>query len=91
MSNNYYRLEFTHLAQKQLRKLDKHQAKLIVQWLYANIDGIKDPYSIGKGLTANRSGQWRYRIGQYRIICDINDEKLIVLALSIGHRRSIYD
>ena len=45
----------------------------------------------GKGLTANRSGQWRYRIGDYRLICEIKDNELIILALSVGHRREIYD
>ena len=44
-----------------------------------------------KGLTANRSGQWRYRIGDYRLICQIDDNKLIILALTIGHRRDIYN
>ncbi|VDG19776.1 addiction module toxin RelE [Lactobacillus lindneri] [Lactiplantibacillus mudanjiangensis] len=87
----HYRLVFTRLAQKQLRKLDKYQARLIVEWLYANIDGTDNPYQSGKGLTANRSGQWRYRIGQYRVICEINDEQLVITAINSGHRRRIYD
>ncbi|WP_268913996.1 type II toxin-antitoxin system RelE family toxin [Lentilactobacillus sp. SPB1-3] len=86
-----YSLEFTREAQRSLRKMDKHQATLITRWLYQHVDGIDDPRSIGKGLTANRSGQWRYRVGNYRIICEIEDDELIVTAINIGHRRNIYD
>ncbi|KRM17703.1 hypothetical protein FD31_GL002462 [Companilactobacillus nantensis DSM 16982] len=70
--------------------MDKHQAKLIVRWLYQNEDDIDNPRSIGKGLTANRSGQWRYRVGNYRVIVEIDDGNMIVVAINIGHRRSIY-
>ncbi|WP_268914080.1 type II toxin-antitoxin system RelE family toxin [Lentilactobacillus sp. SPB1-3] len=86
-----YSLEFTREAQRSLRKMDKHQATLITRWLYQHVDGIDDPRSIGKGLTANRSGQWRYRVGNYRVICEIEDDELIVTAINIGHRRNIYD
>ncbi len=51
----------------------------------------KNPRLHGKGLTANRSGQWRYRIGDYRLICDIDDDRFVILALSVGHRRNVYD
>lgn len=85
-----YKLKFTHDVQKTLRKMDKHQAKLIVRWLYQNVDDIDNPRSIGKGLTANRSGQWRYRVGNYRVIVEIDDGNMIVVAINIGHRRSIY-
>ena len=54
-----------------------------------NLVGTENPRLHGKGLTANRSGQWRYRIGDYRLICNINDNKLIILALSVGHRRDV--
>lgn len=86
-----YRLDFSNDAKKQLKKMDKHQARLIVQWLYTNIDGIEDPHSRGKGLESNLSGLWRYRIGNYRVICQIDEGKLVVLALSVGHRRDVYD
>jgi len=86
-----YTLRFTHDAQKSLRKMDKHQAELIVRWLYQNIDGIDDPRTIGKGLTANRSGQWHYRVGNYRIIVEIDSGNMIVTAINIGHRRNIYN
>lgn len=86
-----YRLEFTPEIQKQLRKMDKHQAMLIVRWLYQHIDGIDDLRKFGKGLTANRSGQWRYRIGKYRVLVEIEDKQLVVIAIQVGHRRNIYD
>lgn len=86
-----YQLRFTHDVQKSLRKMDKHQAKLIVRWLYQNVDGIDNPRSFGKGLTANRSGEWRYRVGNYRIIVEIDDNHTVVTAINIGHRRNIYN
>ncbi|WP_277891204.1 type II toxin-antitoxin system RelE family toxin [Enterococcus lactis] len=86
-----YRLEFTPEIQKQLRKMDKHQATLIVRWLYQHIDGIDDPRKFGKGLNANRSGQWRYRIGKYRVLVEIEDDQMVVIAIQVGHRRNIYD
>lgn len=86
-----YTVKMTDKAKKQLSKLDKHTAKLIASWIYKNLVDCEDPRSHGKGLTANRSGQWRYRIGDYRLICDINDNELVILAVSIGHRRDVYD
>lgn len=86
-----YTVKMTDKAKKQLSKLDKHTAKLIASWIYKNLVDCEDPRSHGKGLTANRSGQWRYRIGDYRLICDINDSELVILAVSIGHRRDVYD
>jgi len=86
-----YKLEFTEDTLKQLKKLDKHQARLITQWLYINVDGADDSRQKGKGLIANLSGLWRYRIGQYRVICKIEDDRLVVLALNVGHRREVYN
>lgn len=86
-----YHLEIAKDAKKQLKKMDKYQSRLILQWIYTNVDGLEDPRIHGKGLTSNSSGLWRYRIGNYRIICEIEDDKLIVTAINIGHRNSIYD
>lgn len=86
-----YRVEFTERAKKTLKKLDKYTAKLIISWLRKNLEGCEDPRVHGKGLTANRSGQWRYRIGDYRLIADIQDDKVLILVLEIGHRRDIYE
>lgn len=85
-----YSVVFSKRAIKQLKKLDKYTAFLITSWLRKNINGCSDPRQHDKGLTANRSGQWRYRVGDYRIIVEIEDTKVIVLVLEIGHRKNIY-
>ena len=86
-----YHLKYTDLALKQLKKMDKHTALMLTGWLRKNLDGCEDPRRHGKGLTANRSGQWRYRVGDYRIIANIQDETVTILVLTIGHRREVYD
>ena len=85
-----YRVVFSAQAKKALKKLDRHVYATIVTWIRRNLEGCDNPRLHGKGLTANRSGQWRYRIGDYRLICVIEDDRLVILALAIGHRREIY-
>lgn len=85
-----YQVVYTRDAVKDLKKLDKYTKRMIKAWIDKNLEGCEDPRVHGKGLTANRSGQWRYRIGDYRLICDIQDGKLVILALAIGHRRDVY-
>lgn len=70
--------------------MDAGVRRVIVSWLLKNIDGCEDPRVYGKGLTANRSGAWRYRVGDYRILCEIQEDKLVVLAIEVGHRREVY-
>lgn len=86
-----YHVEFTSDALKQLKKLNKYTAALILGWIRKNLEGCTDPRQHGKGLTANRSGQWRYRIGDYRLIAEIKDDRVVILILSIGHRRDVYN
>ena len=86
-----YRVELTDRVIKQLKKLDKHTSALIMGWIEKNLDGCENPRVHGKGLTANRTGQWRYRIGNYRLICEIKDEEVLILVLEVGHRREIYN
>ncbi len=85
-----YQVLYSDQAVRQLKKLDKSIQRFILSWISKNLNGCSDPRQHGKGLTANRSGQWRYRIGDYRLICEINDNELVILALTIGHRREIY-
>ena len=85
-----YEVELTERFKKEFRKLDKYTQKIIRAWISKNLVGCENPRGFGKGLTANRSGQWRYRIGNYRLICIIDDNKLVILALSVGHRKSVY-
>lgn len=85
-----YTVEYTEKALKSLKKLD-HSALIIIKaWIEKNLVGTTDPRKRGKGLTANRSGQWRYRVGDYRILAEIQDEVLVILIIDIGHRSTIY-
>lgn len=86
-----YNVVFTDKAKKQLKKIDKHITSLIIGWLEKNIEGCENPRIHGKGLVENKSGQWRYRIGDYRVLCEINNQEIIVLVLEVGHRREIYN
>ena len=63
--------------------------RIIRGWIVKNLMHCEDPRAHGKALTANRKGQWRYRIGDYRLICTIEDERLVILALTIGHRHEV--
>ena len=78
-----YHVETTARFDKEFKKLDK-------SWIGKNLQNCENPRAHGKGLTANKSGQWRYRIGDYRLLCLIQDQELIILALTVGHRRDIY-
>ena len=85
-----YKVEYTKQAVKQLKKLDKTTASLIIGWIEKNLVECENPRQYGKGLVANHRGEWRYRIGNYRLIADIQDEKITILILNVGHRREIY-
>ena len=85
-----YRIVFTDKAKKQLKKLDKYTASLIIGWLEKNVEGCENPRLHGKGLIENRAGAWRYRIGDYRLIANIDDKEVIILILEVGHRKDIY-
>ncbi len=85
-----YNVEFTSRFEKEFKKLDRYTQRMLKAWIEKNLVACDNPRQYGKGLTANRSGQWRYRIGDYRLICQIEDDKLVILALSVGHRRDVY-
>jgi len=85
-----YSVETTPRFEKEFKKLDKYTQKILKAWIDKNLCGCEDPRIHGKGLTANLSGQWRYRIGDYRLLCLIEDSRLVILALSVGHRSEIY-
>lgn len=86
-----YQVKYSERALKELKKMDKYTRQMIYSWIEKNLVGCENPRGHGKALTANRQGQWRYRIGDYRLICQIEDDELIILALSVGHRREIYE
>lgn len=85
-----YRVESTERFDKDFKKLDRYTKQLIKAWIDKNLVDCTDPRQHGKALVGNKKGQWRYRIGDYRLICHIKDDVLVILALSVGHRRSIY-
>lgn len=85
-----YQVEVTIRFEREFKKLDRYTQRMIKSWIDKNLVNCADPRQHGKALTANRSGQWRYRIGDYRLICQIQDQELIILALSVGHRREVY-
>ena len=86
-----YKVEFTERALRDLKKLDKQTAALILGWIRKNLEGCENPRQHGKGLRANRSGQWRYRVGDYRLLAEIQDNVITILILCVGHRRDVYD
>ena len=85
-----YTVELSSRAEKDLKKIDKYQAKLITHWLLKNVEQCVDPRRHGKALTENLSGLWCYRVGNYRVVCEIKDSALVVVAVNIGHRREVY-
>lgn len=85
-----YSVVFSDRSKKELKKLDKGTGAFILSWVQKNLDGCENPRQKGKGLTANYRGQWRYRIGDYRLIAHISDETITVLVLTIAHRRKVY-
>ena len=76
-------------VQRSMKKLDKQIAKRIVAKLH-EISQLEDPRSMGKGLTENKSGLWRYRVGDYRIVADIEDDVLVILVVDVDHRSRVY-
>ena len=85
-----YHIVFSKNADKQFSKLDSYTRRIIISWIYKNLEECEDPRSIGKPLKGDRKDQWRYRIGDYRLIVEIKDNELIILLIKIGHRREVY-
>ena len=83
-------VEFSKTAVKQLKKIDKHEQKKIINFLREKIENQSNPKLHGKSLTGDKSDLWRYRVGDYRIICKLENKALIILVLTIGHRKNIY-
>ena len=85
-----YVVETTPRFDKEFKKLDHYTKRIIKSWVDKNLVNCENPRFQGKALAGNKSGLWRYRIGDYRLIASIEDGKLIILLLEIGHRRNIY-
>jgi mRNA interferase RelE/StbE len=83
-------VEYTDTARSQLRKLDRRTARRILDYLDTQVATMADPRYRGKAVTGPMGGLWRYRVGRYRVICDIQDEVLRILVLRVGGRDRIY-
>ena len=85
-----YQIVTTDKFDKSFKKLDKQTQKIIKAWIDKNLMGCENPRLHGKGLTANKSGQWRYRVGDYRILAEIRESELVLVLVEVGHRSRIY-
>jgi mRNA interferase RelE/StbE len=83
-------IKYAETARKQLRKLDKSDARRIAGFMDERIAVSDDPRRMGKALKGPLGSLWRYRVGDFRVICDIQDGVLVVLVLQIGNRREVY-
>ena len=83
-------IDYADTARSQLRKLDKQTARRIVDYMDERIADLENPRSAGKALTGPLGGLWRYRVGDYRVICDIQDGALRVLVVQVGNRSDVY-
>jgi mRNA interferase RelE/StbE len=90
-SKPLWTVEFDERARRELRKLDGKAQKDILRYLRERIAGSEDPRQFGKPLRLNLAGLWRFRVGDYRLICRIEEYRLVVLILKIGHRREVYE
>jgi mRNA interferase RelE/StbE len=85
-----WRIEFDPAAAKELKKLGATPARRIVEFLSTRIAHLDDPRSLGEALKGRLGELWKYRIGDYRLIVDIQDGVLLILVVRVGHRREIY-
>ncbi|MBF0136534.1 MAG: type II toxin-antitoxin system RelE/ParE family toxin [Magnetococcales bacterium] len=83
-------VEIGEVAEKQLLKLDFLVRTRILDYLAERIDGCKNPRHFGEALKGDKVGWWRYRVGNYRLLCHIHDKRLVVVVITVGHRREIY-
>jgi mRNA interferase RelE/StbE len=89
--NKQYRVLYSKNAEKSLSKLDKPQANLLVSWISKNLNNCENPRYIGKSLKGILSELWSYRVGSYRILANIEDDKIIINIVAVGHRKDVYD
>ena len=85
-----YEISTTEKFDKAFKKLDRQTQRIIKAWIEKNLINCENPRIHGKALTSNRSGQWRYRVGDYRILAEIQDDKLVLIFIDVGHRKDIY-
>jgi mRNA interferase RelE/StbE len=90
LTQKNWTIEFDSAAQREFERLDKSVALRISKFLHQRVASLENPRLIGERLHGTLSDYWKYRVGDYRIVCSIEHEKLVVVVLRIGHRREIY-
>jgi len=85
-----WRIEITRTAEKQITKLDRSAQHSILRFLRERLAAADNPRQWGRALQGERRGLWRYRVGDYRLICDIRDDVITVVVLEVGHRKDVY-
>lgn len=86
-----YSVLYTESALKQLKKLDRVARTIILSWIEKKLIDCEDPRLYCKALVADLKGYWRYRIGKYRVLAQIKDSELLILVVTVGHRKEVYD
>jgi mRNA interferase RelE/StbE len=86
-----WRIEYTQGAKRDLARLDKTQAKRISTYLRERVAGGQSPKDLGKPLRGVLREFWRYRVGDYRVLCRLEDDRLVVLVVRVGHRKDVYN
>ncbi|MDD4592474.1 MAG: type II toxin-antitoxin system RelE/ParE family toxin [Parabacteroides sp.] len=86
-----YKVVFEDKAEKSLKRIDHSHKKIILSWIKTNLVNCETPKQYGKALTGNKKGYWRYRVGVYRIITRIDDDKLIIIIINISHKKDVYN
>ena len=86
-----YKIVFDEAIKKNLKKLDKQTLKILFNWIEKNLSNTDDPRSKGKALVGNKKGYLRYRIGDYRLITRIEDDRLIIITINFKHQREVYN
>ena len=86
-----WKIEFLDTAKCELKKLDKRWQLTILDYLQDEISNLDNPRNRGKALVGDKQGLWRYRVADYRIVCEIHDTELLIVAITIGNRKNIYD
>jgi mRNA interferase RelE/StbE len=85
-----YEVWISDLARKSLKRIDTYQAKIIVSWIEKNLVGCSNPRLHGKPLVGDKKGYWRYRVGAYRLIAEIDDGRVVICLVNVAHRREVY-
>ena len=85
-----WRVEITRTAERQIAKVDRQVQISVIHYLREHVERSEDPRQQGKALRGEKKGLWRYRVGDYRVICPIRDESKTVVVLTLGHRKEVY-